>query len=427
MKHKISLFILPLIISLSSCQSLANAEVKEANMALSALDKSTILNSLNENVNISITGNLSKTYPDSYSYLNTKKAIDVTRDYYLIKETDGTTTPSIRDYDGNIYSTYYKNKTGLAVSEAFTPNNTITRINVEHLRQNVVYNEYYANPFTYVDEEDISDEGYLDPVKAADLVSLLTGYKRYISEAKFTVSEGKATKLSLTIPDVTEILATSSDENDIQGEEVINSLSLSVAFSYDVTPITHLSPRSLADSVIDSAIKNEDNYTVSFFSASSTSTARIYVTEKSVFVHNSLSFRGPFDGDMYYLKNDDGTYTSYLYSFSGNSFNIQDLSVKRSSFLPNLDNISPEVFLKESEGVYVLDSLAAPYVAEKLVIPQFDITTGEGLKASVTVKDNHLSSLKATFNTNLKYTVDQVYSDYGTTAMPSWLDESFAE
>ena len=408
MNKKNLLLILPLLAVVTSCGPTSNGNT----------DLSKVIDNLLNNVNVSIEGNETITFDEGYEFLNSTNEIKVNRDYSKIVEEDGSLTPAIRDNTNNAFKTYFRAKDGGTVYEILNPDNTVQECEYRINYNKVLFNERFSNPFEYIDETDIDENGNLSLVKANLVVDYYTGLLTSPKSAKFTFDGNKATSLKIEFNPRYDLIETSS--TFILG---VANYDLDINFAYDVVPLTHLTPRSGADEHITNALTNKNNYTVTFEIDINTAKSTTFVTENAIFVQNNIDSVGPTDGDKFYKKVGENTYESYIYKASAGKFNIDELSVNISKIIPDISTVNPNIFKKESGKNYVIDSIAAPNSLDNFVVPQFIIGDGYGTNGIVKLDENdNISQYRGTYYFETYFTVTQNYSNYGSTTLPSWLD-----
>lgn len=411
MKKRNLLLVLPLIASVVACAPSSNDDGN--------VDINKVLAYLLDNINVKADGKETVTYSGDYSYLNYENFVNVDRDYSNIKENDGSVTPAIRENTGHQFTTYFKATDGGTVKEVLNPDNTVTTSEYRINYNKVNFSEKFSNPFNFIDAGDIDEEFYLNKVKANYIVEMVTGYARYATTAQFKIENNRATELNFVFADRTNFVQTKD------GEEIFitSKFELSIKIDYSVAPIKHLTPRSGADEKITAALVNKNNYTITFSSDLITSKSTVYVTEDAIYFQQAINNIGPSDGDIYYKKVSDGKYESYVYKSSVGKFNIESLSVEISAILPDFSKINPNILLKDSEGIYLVDSIAALNSLDNFVLPYYVIGDGYGRNGTIKVNENNeIVSFRGTFDAGTQFTINQTYFNYGSTSIPSWLD-----
>lgn len=406
MKKSNIILVFPLLWTMTSCGGTID-------------ERNNIINALLKGFHVEITGSEQVIFPEEHSIYNKTNIININRDYNDIVEKDGSITPAIRDNVGTSSTTYFKGENGEATFELLSPKNEVLVEPLKYSNSSVLFNKYFVNPFVYIDIEDISEDYHLNPIKASLVVEKLTGYACAVESAKFTVDNHVANGLSL------EFIDRIDGFQSLDGLlSVTNHYEMDIKFSYGVNEVTHLLPRPKADDSLKQAFEEKENYTLTFESDSSTQTAIAYVTKDAVYLHQSISTESMINGDMFYKKTSSGTYDLYTYNESSNKFSFKSFDIKKDSFLPNNSSISPDILLKQSENIYSLDSVAAHYSLERFILPHFKVPTGLGIKGTLKLKDGNISTLHAQFDKTYPFSITQNYFNYGTTAMPSWLDLS---
>ena len=403
--------VLPLILAAVSCGPTQNPSE-------GPIDKAALIEKLLDNVNVKVSGEETIEFEEPYQYLSHSTPIEVNRDYSKIHEEDGTLTPAIRDNTDFAFTTYLKAADGGTYLEYLNPDNTVITKEYRINYNKVLFNEYFANPFDYVDETDFDDEGNLNLVKANLIVELLTGITAAPKTAKFIIENNTITSLDLTFNPRVDII----DGGSVVVVGVCD-YNLDIDFSYNVAPLTHLTPRTGADQHITKALTNKSNFTITFETDLADAKATIYVTEDAIYYQNAINDIGPSDGDVYFKKVGEDTYESYVYKSSVGKFNIDTLSNKISAILPDLSKINPNILVHDSGKNYLIDSYTALNSLDEFIIPTYVIEDGFGMYGSVKIDENdNLSQFKGTFYPTSPFNITQNYFNYGTTSIPSWLD-----
>ncbi len=408
MKRRNILLMLPLLLLTTSCNETSSNNLGNI--------KYNIINKLLDNVNIQITGKETVTYPDEYNYLSSSTKIDINRDYKTINEEDGSKTPAIRENENGVFTTYFQGQDGQVVKEFLNSKNEVVSVNYQPSGIPLLFSEYFANPFNYIDESDIGDDYSLNLAKANLLVESYTGYQYAVKEAKFNVENNVATSLNIKFFDKVNGLV-SSDETI----SITNSLSLDINFDYDISEIKHCASRTLANDSLTDAFKSYENFTMTFESDATSETCVAYVTKDAIYIHKGIKNIGVADGDIYYKKNND-VYDQYVYNAAESKFTLDNFDVKLNDILPNIESISPNILIQESNNVFTFDNVAACYSLEDFILPNYSVSSGLGLYGTLILKNGKISKLYAKFNKNSPFSITQNYYSYGTTSMPSWLD-----
>lgn len=380
-------------------------------------DKNNLINLLLGDVNINFIGNYRCDYPENYSTLSYKGSTSANIDYTSIHEEDGSITPAVRyNYDDGTTATYLENDEGYAVVEALNNKNEVVEIPYEISYLPVIYQEHFANPFMYVDHSDIDNNYNLDTTIASYIVKLISGMSVNVKSAKFILDENKnPTQLDLEISDRVDAIY-----NGNEFLSIVFSYDFSLMLNVDFNKVEHLKPGELADNEIKNAIVEHQNYTFTTYSDSLTAESTVYVMEDQIYVHYGIDSVGAIPGDKLYVKNGD-TYNRYAYK-SNNTFELMELNLTRDDIVPNLGNISPNIFKKDSTNNYYLDTSAATLNAELFLFNEFNVYPGEGLFASVILNNGNIASFRSVYHAINPIIISQNYFDYGTTSLPSWLD-----
>lgn len=235
MKKYNMLLLLPLSIQLASCQS--NATIQKR-----------IMNALLDGFHVSVAGSLETIYPEAYSVMNTHQMITVERDYKNIVESDGRITPAVREQKDTHFTTLFRGENGETVYELLTKENEVKTMPYMIGGNQVLFNEVYGNPFSYIDVTDIDDQLFLNSSKASFILEKLTGYSCAVQQAQFIAKGNKAEALEVTIYDRRDGMQTTGGMM-----EIINHFSFDIHFTYGIHEIQHLSSRSKADDTLRTA------------------------------------------------------------------------------------------------------------------------------------------------------------------------------
>lgn len=407
MKMNKLIFVLPVVLaSLAACNNQNSNSIAEPPSSRELLD------SLLKGCSLGVEGSIDVIYPEGYTYLNYSQEIRSLKDYGALE--DG--TPATRSYSAeNVFRTFIQGKDGRTQYQVLTSDNQVTTVDFEVNYMPILYSEYYGNPFNLVDYSDISEDYKLTSQIATRFVYTLTGESLNVKEAKFTFTEGKVDGIELTISDKKYGIETPTGL-----QQVTYRYNLDISLSTEVAPFTSLTPRELADENIEKACKTPTNYTIKASSKSFEDAVTYFITEEYVYVHKSIHATGPLAGDVIYKLN-DGKYDAYNYKVNSNKFVLSKNNIDPSEVIPNTSNVSANIFTKTSEKHYYLDREGATLNAEHFLVPELNYYPEDGIKAFVTLdSNNNISSFSAMVRNNNPITIDQIYSDYGTTEMPVW-------
>ena len=286
------LLILGAVFALTSCGAPSNEVV--VNNAL----KNKIIDALISNVQVTASASTKLEYPSTYSYLNTSSYVEMKRDYSLIENEDGTTTPAVREYYFDEIVTYLQGKDGKALYEVFDTNNEVSTSPVIANNSYVTYSEYFANPFDFIDRSDIDEDLSLRTDKASLLLSYYLDIKVNVSSAKLVLNEKThlVDSLDITVKDNTYAIIL---QNMTQLTGTL-STDVSVKFNYDIAPITHLTPNTNKDETIANALTSlANNYTLILSSDALAKNVALYVTDENIYLHYDANSIGVTDGDIF--------------------------------------------------------------------------------------------------------------------------------
>lgn len=406
-KRNIAL-VIPILFTMFSCSNGENNPSKEQ-----------VLANLLNGVNVNIIGEETITYPSNYSYLSKTNDIVLDRDYKMIKESDGRLTPAVRENTNNSFETFIKGEDGFAIREYLTHDNKVFEEVYKIAGNKIIYNERFANPFEYIDVEDIKDDYSLDLTKATYIVESFTSLQYAVKEAKFVINDNYATSLEVKMFDRIDSIATNATDYI----DLVNSLELDISFNYEVNEINHLTPRNEADSKIKNAFENLNTYTINATYEGSQDNLTIYVTREDIFIHNGNN-NALNDGDKYYKFMGENYYDEYTYLASSGEFELTNFDLSKDLFLPDFKGFSSNILLKNSDNIYSFDVVSAKYGATKLIVPQYGNFDGLGISGTVSLKDDVLENISFRVYPTTPFNITQKFSNVNDTSIPSWLDTS---
>lgn len=407
MKKSNILFILSLLMMTTSCSESTPSD-----------PKAYLINKILNNASVEIKGQENISYPSDLSFLDSHTVINLKRDYQTIIEKDGSKTPLMRENNNGSFTTYMRGAEGQAIIEMLNSKNEVVSVDYLVNGKSVLFNEIFVNPFEYIDTSDITDDYYLDNMKASYLIESYTGYQYAVKQAKFIVDNNIAKELQIEFQDITSSIYTST-----QSVNISSSLELSISFDYNTPSINHLSPRQSNDASLKKAFKDTSNFTLTFESTATSETCIAYFTETDVYFHKGIDVIGSSETDIYYKKHQkDDLYDKYIYHANTGSFMLEDFDISKDAFYPSIENISYDILLKESNNTYYFDNVTSKYGLEAFILPLYSVNTGLGLNGTLKLDDGHISQLNARFNQNSPFMITQNYYHYGTTTIPSWLD-----
>ncbi len=404
MKLKKLLFIIPLLAGLVGCNK--------------GVDTTSVIDSLLNGFNVTVSGTETITYPDNYTYLNKVNQINIDRDYCNIKNSDGTITHAVRENTNYAFTTYFEGPEGETIMEVYKEDNTVSSVQYKVNGNLVLFNEKFENPFIYIDEADLSSDYKLNKAKANLIVEEITGYQVAVKNAKLIVKDGKAIGLDVDFIDRIDAILTETDELFVK-----HIYEMNISFNYGVKKIAHLKPKAKADSNVNKAFEEKSNFTLTFNSNATYANTIIYVTDNAIYQHNGINVVGAAAGDVYFKKVGD-SYERYAYNKNSNKWNLEQLDVKRSAILPDLSVVSSNLVEKIGDTIYSLDYASSYFTLDNFVIPSYSLGNGFGISATLKIENGNLVSFVGMFNVSKTINIVQNYFDYGTTSIPSWLDVS---
>lgn len=402
------LLILPLVISpLFSC----------SNDGVSYQDKTNLINALLGHVNID--AKLEQTYDfgGPYSYLNFSNKKEINRDYGFVT-TNGKKVSAIRENTSFSSITYYEGENGEASYQVLNnKNEVITK--AQYLNSMIVtYSDYYSNPFDFLDENDVLDDFSLKSYKANIVLQTIFGGVFNCESAKFVMKDGNAVAIDFTIRDYSFSYALGFDLT------LMATIKTQISFKlkYDTSELSLVSPKENDDLIIKNALESVvDNYTLALTSPNLGENCEVFVTEEAIYFHKDIGSVGMNNGDILYKKN-GANFDKYIYRYSSNRFVKQQSNVRLSKILPSFSDISYKLFDKQSDNLYYLDSTASNLNAELLILNDYNYYPGEGVSATVEIKNGVIKHISTIFGNSQRYIVDETISNYGSTTLPSWLD-----
>ena len=400
------LLILPLTISpLFAC----------SNSGASFQDKTNLINKLLGHVNVDAKLEQVYDFGGPYSYLNFSNKQEINRDYGFIK-TDNKTVPAIRENTTFSSITYYEGINGEAAYQVLNNKNEVITKSQYLNSMIVTYSDLYSNPFDFLD--DIHNDFSLKSYKANMILQTIFGGVFNCESAKFVMKDGNAVAIDFVVRDYQfsyalglELTLTTKIKTNI-----------SFKLKYDTPELTLVSPKTNDDQIIKNALESvSDNYTISLTSPNLGESCEVFVTEDAIYYHKDIWSVGMNNGDILYKKN-GANFDKYIYRYSSNRFIKQQTNIRLSKILPSFNEISYKLFDKQSDNIYYLDSTASNLNAELLILNDYNYYPGEGISATVEIKDGVIKHISTIFGNSQRYIVDETISNYGTTTLPSWLD-----
>lgn len=380
--------------------------------------KAYLIQKILNNASVEINGQESVSYPSNLSFLDSYTSINLKRDYQTIIEKDGSGTPLMRENNNGNFTTYMRGNEGQAIIEMLNSKNEVVPVDYLINGKSVLFNDIFVNPFEYIDTSDITDDYYLNNLKASYLIESYTGYQYAVKQAKFIVDNNIAKELQIECHDITSSVYTSTESVNIT-----SSLELAIHFDYNTPSISHLSPRQNNDATLKKAFTDETNFTLTFESTATSETCVAYFTETDVYFHKGINVIGPSETDIYYKKHQkNDLYDKYIYHANTGSFMLEDFDINKEAFYPRVENISYHILLKESKNIYYFDNVTSKYGLEAFILPLYSVNSGLGINGTLKLENGHISQINARFNNNSPFMITQNYYHYGSTIIPSWLD-----
>lgn len=365
-------------------------------------------------------------YPEGVTAVDFSTGDSFIRDYGFLVEEDGSHTRAVRDITSSGSVLHLEAEDGGAYTESLDRTNAVVSVREQVMLADILFSEYYNDPFAYVVPSDLSVEEdgklLLNGTKATFLLSEYFGLSFPCTGAELTLDGvGRVAELSFVAPSRQAGIDLEGNGNYLT---ITTSLQATIDFSYNVPAFTHLEPLSYENPALEAAFANMgDNYTILATSNYATADAIIYKTATDTYVHLNAGLPYPVAGDILYRER-SGIYMKYVYD--GTSFSMSGgLVQSEANFLPDFASVMSEQYKEESAGTYVLDTAAVGFNSTVLMpddlVTDFD---SDGLSAYVSLdSDGRVSSIGCAYGFSiLTSTVTTSYGNYGTTSLPSWLD-----
>lgn len=416
--------LLLLTASIASCDgNLGSFEIKAADQK-SSLDKYRLLYPLKQDVTVTGKATLTTEYLSTlYSGYNSSATYSINREFQKITDADGNTVNAVRNQSSSGINVYLENdKDGGAYYQSLNASNEVVDVAYSTSGLQILFSNVFSNPFDYIYEEDIGDDGSLSSLKATFIINTLFGYDFHVNEAMFDIDEdGFATGLNFDIEP-----GYGSQLVDSQGNYVNFKLGLSVnlSFSYLEGGCTLITPSSNSNSELRSAFDSMgDNFTLTIFSNGLTESVVYYATENGIYVHKSAGVIGYGDGDVYYAKTTSG-YRPFTYDLANYNWVRGTSIVQKTDILADMSVISDAVFEEIGDGVYSLIRDARAVAYDSYVVPGYSFEDeGAGYYGEVRIEDGKIASTTSVSSSLTgSVALNQIFSDYGTTALPGYVE-----
>lgn len=418
MKRKMILLPLSLLaLGIPFHSSLGLPAAKKQNASVAEKAAGTILSSLREGFHVEGSYRLTTSYPEGYESYDSVSTGSFAQDYGFIENSDGTQSRAARIYSGDQAQVYFEGEDRYAKYEVLSPDNTVETLDYGILGMNVIFNEAFRNPFDYVLEEDIAADLSLDAEKASFVLSSLTGIDRAVSEASFVLEGDEVVGIDFTLPDKQMGLATNDGFLT-----VLSAMEVELSLDQDVPAFAHLTPSTNDNADLATALQSfGDNYTVVFRSNGLENESALYVTSEGIYYQQNAYERGPRNGDVFYAS-EDGIYRTYQVENGSLVRGGISATSPVSQYLNGLFSISPALFVDKGEETYSMIEEATAYGAGSLLPAAYDTGDGNGLFASIQLRDQRIKSVTSLISSASLVTFVMDFSDYGTTTLPAFVD-----
>lgn len=419
------LLALGLIVSCNS--SLSNTLGAKKADGASDVDGNKILYPLKNDVTIDASVVETVKFEDEkYSYLDATTTSSLNREYAILKDENQKNTKGVRVLTDVGLKTFIRGENGILTYQSLDKFNKVQNVKVVTAGLDVLYSSLYDNPFDYIFATDIDASGNLDPKKASFIINKLFDLDYSVNSASFILnSNGFATGLKF---DVASARGAQIVEVGVDPGTFIKSLTVTMNFTYMQGGVKLVTPRNEKQEELSSALNNMgNNYTIALTSDGLAQTVVYYVTEEGIYSHLGGYTIGYVDGDTYYAKQSDGKYKKYTYSLADYSWNPDNLNapLSQDEILPAYNSIDTAIFEKDGDNSYSISKEAAPLASDALNVPAYSFggTDGAGFDAHVVLDNGNVSSVTSVSKTtSASVAVNEAFSNYGTTQLPSWID-----
>ena len=371
---------------------------------------------------------LTTDYGEGLESLNSVATYSVDRDYGTVSF-DGEDREAIRDHGLASDTIHYEGSDGYSHHDTLNYQNQLESVVDKTFGMDLVYASAYYDPFDYISPSDIQGSSRSSQ-RAELMLDAYFGIDFPVTAATFSGYELKnpvdsKVTLEFTCPIRPDAIESTSGM-------FIGESTLTVDLSFEI----------LKESFGRISVGAEDNpelrsALLRLGSHPTVSTAecalRLGCTYSSsgdrLYSHGDPSLPYPVDGDTYYVQGAGGRATGYRYSASTSTWSTIGINYQIANYLPNYSKIAPEVLQKQSEGVYAFLPDAVPLLSRDLVPSAFSVSAIEPFYAYVSLDGGTMSEVSLGYYDFQygPYSITASFSNVGSTAMPSWLDNSFAE
>ena len=371
---------------------------------------------------------LTTDYGEGLESLNSVATYSVDRDYGTVSF-DGEDREAIRDHGLASDTIHYEGSDGYSYHDTLNYQNQLESVVDKTFGMDLVYASTYYDPFDYISPSDIQGSA-LSSQKAELMLNAYFGLDFPVTSATFSgydLENPVDSKVTLEFTCPIRPDAIESTSGMFIGE---STLTVDLSFEILKESFGRISVGTQDDPELKSALQGlGTNYTVTIAENDLRLGYTYYYSGDSLYIHGDPSLPYPVDGDTYYVQGAGGRATGYRYSASTSSWSTIGINYQIANYLPNYSKIAPEVLQKQSEGVYAFLPDAVPLLSRDLVPSAFSVSAIEPFYAYVSLDGGTMSEVSLGYYDFQygPYSITASFSEVGSTAMPSWLDTSFAE
>ena len=371
---------------------------------------------------------LTTDYGEGLESLNSVATYSVDRDYGTVSF-DGEDREAIRDHGLASDTIHYEGSDGYSYHDTLNYQNQLESVVDKTFGKDLVYASTYYDPFDYISPSDIQGSA-LSSQKAELMLNAYFGIDFPVTAATFSgydLENPVDSKVTLEFTCPIRPDAIESTSGMFIGE---STLTVDLSFEILKESFGRISVGTQDNPELKSALQGlGTNYTVTIAENDIRLGYTYYYSGDSLYIHGDPSLPYPVDGDTYYVQGAGGRATGYRYSASTSSWSTIGINYQIANYLPNYSKIAPEVLQKQSEGVYAFLPDAVPLLSRDLVPSAFSVSAIEPFYAYVSLDGETMSEVSLGYYDFQygPYSITASFSEVGSTAMPSWLDTSFAE